>query len=110
MLVKNGGKNATQRTNETWKRGLREYEALLLDSALDKSLQTLWRNARKASPDLKFDERSNCPFWYLVVVSVFQYGSTHYDTCCRWQALLEFVQCAAQLSYFPRTLFPRYWI
>lgn len=33
MLVKNGGKNATQRTNETWKRVLREYEAPLLDLA-----------------------------------------------------------------------------
>jgi trimethylamine--corrinoid protein Co-methyltransferase len=46
-----GGKDATQRANETWKRMLREYEAPALDPALDEALQAFMAKRKEGLPD-----------------------------------------------------------
>jgi len=46
-----GGKDATQRANETWKRMLREYEAPALDPALDEALQAFMAKRKEVLPD-----------------------------------------------------------
>lgn len=46
-----GGKDITQRANETWKRMLRDYEAPALDPALDEALQTFMAKRKEGLPD-----------------------------------------------------------
>ncbi len=46
-----GGKDATQRANETWKRMLRDYEAPALDPALDEALQAFMAKRKEGLPD-----------------------------------------------------------
>jgi trimethylamine--corrinoid protein Co-methyltransferase len=46
-----GGKDAAQRANEQWKRMLREYEAPVLDPALDEALQAFMAKRKEKLPD-----------------------------------------------------------
>lgn len=46
-----GGKDATQRASETWKRMLRDYEAPPLDPGIDESLQEFMAKRKEKLPD-----------------------------------------------------------
>ena len=46
-----GGKDATQRANETWKRMLRDYEAPALDPGLDEALKAFMAKRKETLPD-----------------------------------------------------------
>jgi trimethylamine--corrinoid protein Co-methyltransferase len=46
-----GGKDAAQRANETWKRMLREYEAPPLDPAIDEALKSFIAKRKEKLPD-----------------------------------------------------------
>ena len=46
-----GGKDITQRANETWKRMLCDYEAPALDPALDEALQAFMAKRKVGLPD-----------------------------------------------------------
>ena len=46
-----GGKDAAQRANETWKRMLREYEAPPLDPAIDEALKAFVARRKEKLPD-----------------------------------------------------------
>ena len=46
-----GGKDAAQRANDTWKRMLREYEAPPLDPAIDEALQAFIAKRKEKLPD-----------------------------------------------------------
>jgi trimethylamine---corrinoid protein Co-methyltransferase len=46
-----GGKDAAQRANETWKRMLRDYEAPAIDPGLDEALQAFMAKRKEKLPD-----------------------------------------------------------
>jgi trimethylamine--corrinoid protein Co-methyltransferase len=46
-----GGKDATQRANETWKRMLRDYEAPAIDPGLDEALKAFMAKRKETLPD-----------------------------------------------------------
>jgi trimethylamine--corrinoid protein Co-methyltransferase len=46
-----GGKDASQRANETWKRMLRDYEAPAIDPGLDEALQAFMSKRKEKLPD-----------------------------------------------------------
>jgi trimethylamine--corrinoid protein Co-methyltransferase len=46
-----GGKDASQRANETWKRMLRDYEAPAIDPGLDEALQAFMAKRKETLPD-----------------------------------------------------------
>ena len=46
-----GGKDAAQRANETWKRMLRDYETPPLDPAIDEALKTFMAKRKEKLPD-----------------------------------------------------------
>lgn len=46
-----GGKDASQRANETWKRMLRDYEAPALDPGLDEALKAFMAKRKETLPD-----------------------------------------------------------